>query len=1092
MLQNLRASSFGQRKAIIFFFCDEQDERRHSTRDLLSSLVRQLLVQQPSLFRNVRSLYTLTRDRSNWTRQELRVFFRGILCSRDQVEIVCIIDGLDKCDPLHAQFWEDLVNATTTTGVTGSSLKFIVTTRQRLEVPAESCFSIDLDTQKEVQDDINGLVTAGVAGLVQERPGFVGFEERITTKLLDSPGTTYLTTKLALDELATLKVHSTPSSIRTRLDSLSFGFSESYERQLQSISSDWHSWAYEVLSWVLYTVRPLTIDELAIVLAIKTDSESLSAIEDHISQDMVGDLKQVLGSFISIKNGEVHLVHPTAREFLVSQIGGDSWYIFDPEKVHGHISRTCLTYLSMEEFSDAPSLTESDGNAPLPQPQWGLLTYAAEHWPTHYRRAGDSDPDIHARVLDFLNIQMEVELWPKLYWSIVKLRWIPCWRSAEHIASELGFTEVVMRLLGTTADDTDRGKALESAAGSGHTVLVERLLAASTDARKLAQNSTAFNEAARNGHESVVRLLLESGWKPEPTKEGGPNPLTLAAQNGHTAVVQLLLAPSAGPIPENNKSTALHRAAENGHESVVKVLLDAGVDAEAAYAKSKYLPLHLAAQRGHVAVVKQLLDCGASPEPSSTRLTPLHLAAQGGSLNVVKQLLAAGASVDPSDNTDSTPLHHAAQNGHESVVNLLLESGANPDKIDDRGDTALHLATGNGHVGVVRRLLDSGVDTEVINKNHDTPLHLATDRGHLAASKLLLDSGADTEEVNKNRDTPLHLATRAGHAAVVKLLIDSGAIIEETNTRGDTALHVAAISGHPEVVRHLLEAGANAQAKNQTSETPLHSAVQRGDAEIIGQLLASEVDINAKRADGWTPLHIGVCTDKVEEVKLLLEAGANMGAENARGSTPLFLAAELGNEVITKLLLDKGANPLQTNNNKSTPLHRASQKGHLGVVKLLLGAGASPMAKKDNGLTPLSLAQSTNRTAVVEVLTNHMQRRMLEEGDVNLPDEKGRTKLFYTCAKGLVEATQILLNAKADPTVKDNDGRVPLDLAVKPSVRILLLQHIGGPEGLEIKTLDGAPPCQRILPGDQWVNCDSCRDSITDMAEVFYYRKVLF
>jgi ankyrin repeat protein len=48
--------------------------------------------------------------------------------------------------------------------------------------------------------------------------------------------------------------------------------------------------------------------------------------------------------------------------------------------------------------------------------------------------------------------------------------------------------------------------------------------------------------AARNGHEAVVRLLLENGKVNVESKDGyGQTLLSVAAENGHEAVVQLLL-----------------------------------------------------------------------------------------------------------------------------------------------------------------------------------------------------------------------------------------------------------------------------------------------------------------------------------------------------------------------------------------------------------------------------------------------------------------------------------------------------------------------------------------------------------------------
>jgi ankyrin repeat protein len=44
-----------------------------------------------------------------------------------------------------------------------------------------------------------------------------------------------------------------------------------------------------------------------------------------------------------------------------------------------------------------------------------------------------------------------------------------------------------------------------------------------------------------NGHEAVVKLLLEKGAELETKDKSGQTPLSLAAENGREAVVKLLL-----------------------------------------------------------------------------------------------------------------------------------------------------------------------------------------------------------------------------------------------------------------------------------------------------------------------------------------------------------------------------------------------------------------------------------------------------------------------------------------------------------------------------------------------------------------------
>ncbi|KAK3338114.1 ankyrin repeat-containing domain protein, partial [Neurospora tetraspora] len=79
--------------------------------------------------------------------------------------------------------------------------------------------------------------------------------------------------------------------------------------------------------------------------------------------------------------------------------------------------------------------------------------------------------------------------------------------------------------------------------------------------------------AAGNGHETVIKLLLDTGkvnlhWEELQTA------LWLAAQKGYEAIVKMLL--DTGKVDANAQDwyerTALHRAAENGHEAVGKLL----------------------------------------------------------------------------------------------------------------------------------------------------------------------------------------------------------------------------------------------------------------------------------------------------------------------------------------------------------------------------------------------------------------------------------------------------------------------------------------------------------------------------------------
>jgi ankyrin repeat domain-containing protein 50 len=88
---------------------------------------------------------------------------------------------------------------------------------------------------------------------------------------------------------------------------------------------------------------------------------------------------------------------------------------------------------------------------------------------------------------------------------------------------------------------------------------------------------TSLSWAAGNGHETVVKLLLETGKVNVDSKNNyDRTSLSRATGNGHETVVKLLL--EIGKVNADSKNdnnrTPLSWAAGNGHEAVVKLLLE--------------------------------------------------------------------------------------------------------------------------------------------------------------------------------------------------------------------------------------------------------------------------------------------------------------------------------------------------------------------------------------------------------------------------------------------------------------------------------------------------------------------------------------
>lgn len=79
----------------------------------------------------------------------------------------------------------------------------------------------------------------------------------------------------------------------------------------------------------------------------------------------------------------------------------------------------------------------------------------------------------------------------------------------------------------------------------------------------------------KNGHELVVKLLIEQNVNIEVKDNDGWTPLSWAAENGHEEVVKLLLEKNADAESEDiNGWTPLLWAATNGYEGEIRLLLE--------------------------------------------------------------------------------------------------------------------------------------------------------------------------------------------------------------------------------------------------------------------------------------------------------------------------------------------------------------------------------------------------------------------------------------------------------------------------------------------------------------------------------------
>uniref|UniRef100_UPI0025AE8597 poly [ADP-ribose] polymerase tankyrase-1 isoform X1 n=1 Tax=Doryrhamphus excisus TaxID=161450 RepID=UPI0025AE8597 len=589
-----------------------------------------------------------------------------------------------------------------------------------------------------------------------------------------------------------------------------------------------------------------------------------------------------------------------------------------------------------------------------------------------------------------------------------------------------------------------------------------------SDGRK----STPLHLAAGYNRVRIVQLLLQHGADVHAKDKGGLVPLHNACSYGHYEVTELLLKHGACVNAMDLwQFTPLHEAASKNRVEVCSLLLSHGADPTLLNCHSKSSvdmaptpelkerlsyefkghSLLQAAREADMAKAKRSLALEIiNFKHPHTHETALHCAVASPHpkrKQVTELLLRKGANVNEKNKDFMTPLHVAAERAHNDIMEVLQKHGAKVNALDTLGQTALHRAALAGHLQTCRLLLGYGADASLVSLQGFT----AAQMGNEAVQQIL------TENVpvrNSDVDYRLLEAAKAGDLDTVKSLCTAQNVnCRDLEGRHSTPLHFAAGYNRVSVVEYLLHHGADVHAKDKGGLVPLHNACSYGHYEVAELLVRHGASVNV--ADLWkfTPLHEAAAKGKYEICKLLLKHGADPTKKNRDGSTPLDLVKDGDTDIqdllrgdaalldaakkgclarVQKLCSPDNINCRDTQGRNSTPLHLAAGYNNLEVAEYLLEHGADVNAQDKGGLIPLHNAASYGHVDIAALLIKY-------NTCVNATDKWAFTPLHEAAQKGRTQLCALLLAHGADPTMKNQEGQTPLDLATADDIRALLI-----------------------------------------------------
>ena len=417
------------------------------------------------------------------------------------------------------------------------------------------------------------------------------------------------------------------------------------------------------------------------------------------------------------ESGVIRLVHFTMQEYFESTL--QTW----APDAQAAISRTCLTYLSFDVFRAGPCSTGEDVAERCQRNV--LFDYAARYWGTHVEITTENT--IEEMALGFLGSEKNVDStcqvvmdYPKNIDRGTRAVYVAKNHKAMHLLAYLGLRRLAVALLRTE-------QYMDHKNSVGRTPLFY---------------------AAKNGHEAVVRILLdEAGVEADCKEDHGLTPLSYASLGGHVEVAKLFMKRNDVDInsTDHGSMTPLLWAVRAGQEAIVSLLLE----------------------------TDDLLVCHRSLEGETSFMNAVH-------------------------------------EGYESMVHILLKKDGNQLYAKGiYGQTALHKAAASGYDKLIMLFLER--DKDQLNAKEymkNTALIIAVRFGRLAVVKLLLerDGICFNERDECHLMSALMYAAERGDETIVRLLLKRDKVqVNQRDNLNRTAVETAAIGGHESIVRLLLE-----------------------------------------------------------------------------------------------------------------------------------------------------------------------------------------------------------------------------------------------------------------------------------------------
>ena len=329
-------------------------------------------------------------------------------------------------------------------------------------------------------------------------------------------------------------------------------------------------------------------------------------------------------------------------------------------------------------------------------------------------------------------------------------------------------------------------------------------------------------------------------------------------------------------------------------------------------------------------------------------------------------------------------LLEAVTTGNNEAVEFLLQlETVNIDHTNEEGKTALMLACERGHEDTVHSLLSAGANVNIQDNKGWTALMIASEHNHISIIHMLLQANANPHLKKSNGSNAVMIASFHGNYEVVELLIGKGVDYKHQQEDGWNAFMMACQNGHTQIVELLLKEQVDPNVQNNDGVNAFMLACLNGHTQIVQLLLKEQVDPNARQKDGWDAFMFASANGHIQIIELLLKKRVDPNVQGIHGHTPLMIASVNGHYEVAKLLLEWKADP-----------NIISKSCNPKV--LLLKKRVDPNAQEKDGVTALMIASAIGHYEIVKLLLEW-------KADPTIKSDKGETEISFAKAAEISE-----------------------------------------------------------------------------------------